>query len=169
MFRKASITGSSVPVPVTSAQYPVTELHQFCIGSVPPLTTNAYLQTCNYMHIFNLHCRWQVIKYSFSTATSMEIKPWRTVVYPVCKKIPVCPFFSLLWTAFLQSAAFSIFLSAPFPSISLSLGTVWLVRPVIELLLFDQGSNRNCTLLTQLGEYLSACVHFRKVHTIVYI
>lgn len=128
----------------------------------------------------------QVMKYSFCVATSMDTKPWRTLQYVlyVIGSLSFssftfsASFFSakpVLLTAFLQPAAPSISLSAPFPSPSLfsspalSLGTVWLVGPVIELPLFDQGSNRNCTLLNQVCQYvcLCVCVYFRKVHIIV--
>lgn len=95
-----------------------------------------------------------------------------SAVCPVCKRISLSFSFSgsflsakpVLLTAFPQPDASSIYLSSPFPSPSLfscpslPLGTVWLVRAVIELPLFDQGGNRNCTLLTQLCRYVCVCV-----------
>lgn len=62
-------------------------------------------------------------------------------------------FFSRLPLLSVCSFSFSLTFSCP----SLPLGTVWLVRPVIELPLFDQGGNRNCTLLTQLCRYVCVC------------
>lgn len=55
-----------------------------------------------------------------------------------------------------------------FLSPSLSLGTVWLVGAVIEQLLFDQESNRDCTQLTLPCLHLYACLYSR-VHAIVCI
>lgn len=114
----------------------------------------------------------QVMKYSFCLATSKETKPWRTLQYIlyVTRSLfsPSEPLF--FWQACFvdcfSSACCPFYLCLPpfFPPLSfsfcicLSLDIVWVVRPVIELPLFDQGSNRNCTLLTQLCWYAFICV-----------
>lgn len=114
----------------------------------------------------------QVIKYSLRVATYIETNPWGTLQYVLYVRRSLSFSFSgsflsakpVLLTAFPQPDASSIYLSSPFPSPSLfscpslPLGTVWLVRAVIELPLFDQGGNRNCTLLTQLCRYVCVCV-----------
>lgn len=103
----------------------------------------------------------QVMKYSFCCNVYRDKTLEDSTVRPVCKKIS----FFLFLRAFFLPSLFCFSACCPFYlsvcslsftlSLPLSRGTVWLVRPVIELPLFDLGSNRNCTLLTQL----CLCVH----------
>lgn len=139
--------------------------------------TNADMQLHAHLQFSLQVAVWiRVMKYSFCVATSMETKPWRTLQYVLYVKGSLSFSFSASFFSYCQACFVDCFSSAccpfylsvcslsfslSFSSPSLSLGTVWLVRPVIELPLFDQGSNRNCTLLTQLCRYACVCACVR--------
>lgn len=123
------------------------------------------MQTCNYTQFSLQVAVWiLVMKYSFYVATSRETKPRRTPQYVLYVRGSLSFSFSASFF-YCQACFVDCFSSACCPfylsvcSLSFSLGTVWLVRPVIELPLFDQGSNRNCTLLTQLCRYACVCAY----------
>lgn len=90
---------------------------------------------------------------------SVNLFSWKQTLHiSVCKRISHSSVAEcVLLSAFLKPAPLSVcsvsLLSA------LSLGTVWLVGPVIEQLLFDEGSHRNCTRLTLHCRCLCAHVH----------
>lgn len=151
-------------------------------------TQHVQKQTCNYTHMFSSSLQvaaWtQVMKYSFCCSDFFGDETLEDSTECVRGSHSFsfsASFFStkpVLLTAFLQPSAHSISLSASFLSpfllflsLSLSLGTVWFVRPVIELPLFDQGSNRNCTLLTRLCRPVCLCmyvsIYYRRMHVIV--
>lgn len=114
-----------------------------------------------------------ITKYTFCFVSSMKTKPWRALKYVLyvtesppspSPSMPPPPQEACFVDCLFSACCLFCFCLLPFLSplcISLffSLGTVWLVRPVIELPLFDQESNRNCTLLTQLCWYVCVCVH----------